>query len=81
MKNLSVRLDERLGMKLGLKLGLKLGMKLDMKLITRAGSEARSKTATSPSSVLQSSLCKSHQIHMRRIDAGRRRQSQQGGLA
>jgi len=73
MKNLSVRLDERLGMKLGLK--------LDMKLITRAGSEARSKTATSPSSVLQSSLCKSHQIHMRRIDAGRRRQSQQGGLA
>lgn len=77
MKNLSVRLDERLGMKLE----LKLGMKLDMKLITRAGSEARSKTATSPSSVLQSSLCKSHQIHMRRIDAGRRRQSQQGGLA
>lgn len=73
MKNLSVRLDESLGMK--------LGMKLDMKLITRAGSEARSKTATSPSSVLQSSLCKSHQIHMRRIDAGRRRQSQQGGLA
>jgi len=77
MKNLSVKLDERLEMKLG----LKLGMKLDMKLITRAGSEARSKTATSPSSVLQSSLCKSHQIHMRRIDAGRRRQSQQGGLA
>jgi len=77
MKNLSVRLDESLGMKLG----LKLGMKLDIKLITRAGSEARSKTATSPSSVLQSSLCKSHQIHMRRIDAGRRRQSQQGGLA
>jgi len=73
MKNLSVRLDESLGMK--------LGMKLDMKLITRAGCKARSKTATSPSSVLQSSLCKSHQIHMRRIDAGRRRQSQQGGLA
>ena len=77
MKNLSVRLDERLG----LKLGLNLGMKLDMKLITRAGSEARSKTETSPSSVLQSSLCKSHQIHVRRIDAGRGRQSQQGGLA